>query len=871
MNDTKASAAALGVPSSHSTSEPAARASAANEPGRTRASTEVKVLTALAAGVGVVSLLVPLRFGGLWAPYELDMAELSRRIAVALHGAARLVLQGQENTVPILSELGKGQLPFSCVALGFQLFGLSDWAGRLPLALWGVLGVLGTYALVSRLADRVSAAFAAIVLATMPLYFLQARTLLGDAVTIAAVALATSGLALATFVPAPSESAADPGMRRGARALWALLGLVGLAAGFASRGVLVGVACPALGVGVAWLALLCSGSQGARRNMNALGAVSLGIGLLALGLGVAVLLRQNSAEYLEVLGSALNEPRKFPSHESVLHVLGFALFPWSAALPFLLAVVLGGGRERPPLENALVICLLSVFSVALAIHVLVAPYSGQVPFSGTFALAGLLAVAFRDLEREPRADGSSAPTRLLALGIASLLIVLCADLRETPARILNAFFLGQATFPDSFVESSKRFLTYGSLACLALLAFALAERSSAQPGSARPFAFRAADGDYQRWPRALQRVYGGRLLLFLISFSLATLLVSVLVFIDTRFVKLGPVSRLGAWRSLARWGFLTVPVLVALPWLVWLARDSARYFFERTPIGRARFALASLSAFALAMSLGYYPALANHLSPRNVFEAYRRVAGPGEPLAVLGKTSNVAPYYARGPVTSPAAPTEAMDWLLASDEQRWLVLGQKDLAQLNALYRQHVKPVANLPVVDATSSEVMLATNRLPPGRTNVNPVGPWISNEAPTPEHPLDVDLEGQLRCLGWTITDLQGHPVNSLVPRRRYQLHINWQVLRPVRGNWKTFVHIDGFGRRLNADHDTLEGKYPFRYWHEGDFVTDVHTFELEPQFSAGNYKVFFGLYSGNERLKVRRGAHDDNRIVAGEVIVR
>lgn len=863
MNDSKASAAALGV-SSHSISEPPARASASSEPQRTRATAELKVLTATAAGVGVLSLLVPLRWGGLWAPYELDMAELSRRIAVVLHGASKLAIEGQDNTVPILSELGKGQLPFSSVAIGFQLFGLSDWAGRLPLALWGVFGVLATYVLVSRLADRVSAAFTAIVLATMPLYFLQARTLLGDAVTIAAAAIATVGLALATFAPRAPEG---PSPR--ARWLWGALGLGGLLAGFASRGALVGVACPALGVGLGWLALRCSGSENARRSAGAFGAVSLALGVLALALGVAVLVRHQPAEYLEVLGATLNEPKKYPSHESVLHVLGFALFPWSAAVPFLLALLLGSGRERPPLENALVVCLLGVFSTALCVHLLAAPYVGQIPFAGTFALAALLGLGFRDLET--RAGGSSAAMRLLGLGIASLLIILCADLRDTPARILNAFFLGEPKFPDSFVAGSKSFLSLGTLACLGLLVFALAERSSEPAQQQAAFAFRDADGDYQRWPRLLQRAYGGKLMLLLISFSLATLVVSLLVFVDSRFVKLAPVSRLGTWRNLARWGFLCVPLLVALPWFALLARDSTRAFFAHVPIGRPRLALAGLAAFALAMSLGYYPALANHLSPRNAFEAYRRTAAPGEPLAVLGANSELAPYYTRGAVSSPTSPTLALDWLIAGDEPRWLVLQQKDLPQLNSLYRQHVRPLANLPIVDASSSEVLLATNRLPSGLSNENPLNAWIAAEPPSVQHPLDVDLEGQLRCIGWTLTDVEGRPVDTLAPRRRYQLHIHWQVTKAVRGNWKTFVHVDGFGRRLNADHDTLDGKYPFRYWREGDFITDVHAFDLEPQFTAGSYKLFFGLYSGNERLKVSRGAHDENRIAGGEIIVR
>src|SRR5262245_4472495 len=67
---------------------------------------------ACAALVALLSLLLPLAWSGLWSPYELETAELSRRIAHALHGAQALALEGTNNTVPILSELGRGQLPF---------------------------------------------------------------------------------------------------------------------------------------------------------------------------------------------------------------------------------------------------------------------------------------------------------------------------------------------------------------------------------------------------------------------------------------------------------------------------------------------------------------------------------------------------------------------------------------------------------------------------------------------------------------------------------------------------------------------------------------------------------------------------------------
>src|SRR5579885_3388869 len=135
----------------------------------------------------------------MWDPYEFDVADLSRRLALQLHHATGLALQGADNTLPHLNDLGRPQLPFSSIALGFKLFGLHEWAGRLPLALWGILGVLATYAFVARLFDRRTGLYSAVVLSTMPLYFVQARSMLGDVCTMAGLAMAFGGLAVAAF------------------------------------------------------------------------------------------------------------------------------------------------------------------------------------------------------------------------------------------------------------------------------------------------------------------------------------------------------------------------------------------------------------------------------------------------------------------------------------------------------------------------------------------------------------------------------------------------------------------------------------------------------------------------------------------------
>ncbi|HTV19605.1 MAG TPA: glycosyltransferase family 39 protein, partial [Polyangiaceae bacterium] len=667
MNETEAHSPALGVPTASdagvslqaAVSSPAGGAPA--EAGRVGEGQSRRLSLgprSIAAAIALASVLLPVSWSGLWAPHELQMADFSRRIAVALHGAEALGVPGADNTVPTLTELGKGQLPFSSVAIGFQLFGLSDWAGRLPLALWALAGIAATFLVVSRLYDRVAAAYSAIALATAPLYFLHARTMLGDGVTLAATALATSGLALGVF-----RSEARPLARAG----YALLGLVGLLSGFGARGVLLGVAVPALGVGLAWLLWRLSGNALSGRAGNVAGGVSLGIGLAALALGVWVLYGKSPDLYLEVLGATLKESSKLPTHDAFLHQLGFGLFPWSAFAPFALGMALApdADGERP---SALRACMIGVVVVALAVHGLAAPYIGVLPFVGTFALAALIGIAFRDAESPERR------TRLLALAAAALLIVFLTDLRATPEQALRAFALPDATFPESFTRAARAWMKYGTLACLALMLLALGDLPS------DPEQIGSLGSDSRRWFEWLRSAGKGRL-----RWALATLtLAAGVLALAARLAQRGVPLPLAAWleprTQLLSAVFLLIPLFVLGPAAALLGRDALGLLLRWLPMPRARLGCIAFAAFALVLSLGYYPALAAQLSPRNVFESFRHRAKPGEPLAVLGQAATVAPYYAGAAVHTPKNAREGLDFLLAApSERRWLVFGSKEL------------------------------------------------------------------------------------------------------------------------------------------------------------------------------------------------
>jgi hypothetical protein len=67
-------------------------------------------------------------------------------------------------------------------------------------------------------------------------------------------------------------------------------------------------------------------------------------------------------------------------------------------------------------------------------------------------------------------------------------------------------------------------------------------------------------------------------------------------------------------------------------------------------------------------------------------------------------------------------------------------------------------------------------------------------------------------------------------------------------------------------------MEGKYPFGLWLKDDLLVDDYEISLEPNFTPGTYTLYFGLFSGDTRLKVKSGPQDgENRIDGGPIRVQ
>jgi len=825
-------------------------------------------LVFLALGAVALNLLVPLSSVGIAEPHELEVAELGRRIALNLFGAVDLALPDGDNRVPILRELPQGELPFTSIAVGFKLFGLHDWAGRLPLALWALVGVAATYALLRVLANREAAAFSAVALATTPVYFLQARTMLGDIVAMACSAVAACGLLLAAWggvAPRPLGSAG--------RVIALVVGVAGLAGGLLSRGLLLGVSLPLLAVGLTWLVLRWS--SGLRpehgRAASLLGALALAVGAATAAIGFWLLARglDTGVEYSRWMGTRIEPTAELPTHDSVIKHVGHSLLPYSAVLPFAFAALLlpGAAKARLGAEQVLRAFLIAIVSVGALWLGLMAPAVGTVPFVPVFAGAAAVALMIADIDLGGRAS------LVVAFGVCALAVLVCLDYVELPESALAPFAVPDVAFPTGFSDVSERLLLGTAALCFGVFLFSFAEPSR---GAAR-----FQKSEYAGWFRSLRTELDGNLWFSLIVVEAALIVLRLVLWVSDRLLQIPSIESLGALpRRLVGVAWFALPLLVLLgPPLVLFVRDAFRLLYEGASgrfydvlrPRRATGALLSLAGFGVFLSLWYYPRLSSRWSPKQVFTAYSTHAEEAEPLGTLGIGASAASYYAGPGVASFQGVPNAFDWLSRGEGRRWLLVRESDLARLNSLYRGKSVPPANLPVLDAHSSDIVLVSNRLEPGERNENPLTTRVSSQRPEPGRPLDVELGEELAVLGWDVRTPAGMPVDEVSPGVEYDFNIYFEVRRRVSTIWETFIHIDGYQRRYNGDHPTLGDRYPFSLWRPGDYLVDTHRFSFDPSFTPGTYNVFFGLFKGSRRLEVTKGPHDDNRIVAGTLAVR
>jgi hypothetical protein len=277
-------------------------------------------------------------------------------------------------------------------------------------------------------------------------------------------------------------------------------------------------------------------------------------------------------------------------------------------------------------------------------------------------------------------------------------------------------------------------------------------------------------------------------------------------------------------------------------------------------------------AFYYVMS--YLAGVNMNLSPRSGIESYRELAGEGEELIAFRTSGDVGLFYGGEPFEEVTSQAELFK-RMKGDERLWFFFKREEAPSLDLAYKDvHHE---HIPVVDAESWRFLLATNRPLPGVENRNPIVELVRLAPPEPDFSVYANLDNKVEYLGY---DLETEHMETTADGSRdiwagateeFTLTTYWHCTARVNGSYQFFIHVDGFGLRLNGDHDVLDGRYPTRYWRPGDYLVDRYTMEVPIHFRPGNYSIYMGLFQGDNRLPQVSGPGQDNRILAGILRVK
>ncbi len=775
----------------------------------------------IGATIAAIAALTFLRLSsfGIWDPWEIGAADLAREI---LDGET----QAPGRRAPLAAWL---------VAKSFALFGISEGAGRFPLALGGAVTALAAFLLGKRHGDLRTGAYAALIAGTTPFFLFNSRQMFGDS-----LAFGASGLVgVLAFELAFSAVEEDADKLRKRVALQSL-GLVATVALAVLAGGGLGAALPPL-AGTA-VAVLLTG----RLKKENLGAIVVsGIAVL-MGLQVVQAVIADAAIYSPWTGGAPRggEP---PTFEAAIEVVFHGFAPWSALVLLAMARILRPNEAGEDLSGRgprLALLLWAAFGYG-ALTLYTARY-GVTTYLALVPLAVPVAMLLRDIEES---DRSWWPEAIVGVLLTALVI---RDYALFPESALRGLPVEGVEFPEA--PGLLKSIRTGWAAVLGAFAASLVVGFGATPGAAKPNLLGLKGWLKDQWN--LGWAHRGWLVLAA-ALGAGSLVFGLLCFAVPDSLGLTSIA-LRVGKGLF---FLTPAVaalVVAIPWLFYFAGKASKW--RTAPV------LVSALAVGVYASHVFAPTLSAHFSPRAVYDTYNELRSDGEQLAEYRVSGRAAAYYAEGDIVDAATQAELLEFL-GSDERRWAVVPADELPNLNRGFRRAAE--RHLFVADASSARMLLITNQPFEGRENENFVAEAILDEEPNVQHRSGGRFDDRIELIGYDLVAPQEGYVGA---GQSITIRWYWRCLNRVPGGHKIFLHIDGAGSRLNGDHEPVGDRYPVRLWDEGDIIVDEQELRVPANYRPGRYTMWIGFYAGSNRLDVTEGPEDDaNRLNAGSFVVR
>jgi hypothetical protein len=140
-----------------------------------------------------------------------------------------------------------------------------------------------------------------------------------------------------------------------------------------------------------------------------------------------------------------------------------------------------------------------------------------------------------------------------------------------------------------------------------------------------------------------------------------------------------------------------------------------------------------------------------------------------------------------------------------------------------------------------------------------------------PTVRHPLEANLNGQVRFLGYDLETTSVEPGDTL------HLTLYWQALAEMDEAYTVFTHVLDKDSRMWGQRDSLPmgGTLPTSCWVKDEIIVDEYDIPIQPDAPPGQYVIEIGMYQleTGQRLPVigLEGQVIDDRILLEEITVR
>lgn len=787
---------------------------------RYRFGSRVSLVFALVAALSVCALLlVRLSAYGIWDPWELKVAEAARTLnekhTFALEPIQRLSTQ--------------------LTAAGFSLWGPREWAGRLPMAMAGVLVLAFTGLWVGIMSGARAGWYALIALGSTPMLLLHGRQMLGATPMFASSALVMLGASVAVHAPRVDDARADATRRYGA------LAVTVFAAALATwtSGAMLTVMPPLGAVALTWLLVGPEARSDASpaQRLAATIVVALSFALLFL---IAHDVWGHYAEVSPWIGaSPLDEEP--PTYERTLSQVFHGFVPWSPLLPLALGALLRLKSLDAPQARLRLMALLWT-ALAFAAHTLfISSYGGAV-FPAPAALAAAVALWLCETEDRPR---SFWPETLIAGLFVGLAI---RDFALYPDSPLAPLALANAKVPEVFNPK----IVWAALLGFFALTIVAASAAGAERG---PLDVRAP---YRGIAAAWRRSVGHKIwLLVLVVMCVGLLAFGVIAWVPAWGARMTSIARrIG---RVAGFVPLAIPVAVAGAQLAYAL--VGRLVSFRIPL----MLIASLAVGAYTSQV-FLPRLSEHFSPRDVFSTYNQYGKANEELAQYKVEGRAAAFYVRSKVRE-IANRSALVAYLGEPGRKWAAFPSDEFADVDVAFRRNSGRHLFVPASD--NARVMLVASEAVAGVADHNPIAKYVTKKPPKIDHPVRAVFDDKVELLGYNV-QLPGK--DHVGPGQKFVVTWIFRALKSNLGSYRIFLHLDGQEQRLNGDHDPVDGKYPVRIWDEGDVIIDRQELTVPATYRAGTYTLHIGFFRGESRFTVTEGAKDDaNRVNAGTIRIK